>query len=522
MPGALIKTLPAPLGGLNAYDSLAGMPDTDAISMINLLPQAYGAYLRRGYQEFANSLGGDVQTLLPFSGSDGVERLYAFANHSMFNITAGGVAPAPSLTTLTTDVWQTTQFANSAGTHALAFSGGDDGIWINVALGIQRLVLGDGIVNATWKNVDPKNLIDVTVHQRRVWAVQKDTTYGWYLPVDQVYGVASKFDFGPLFKRGGYLQSLTTWTVDTGTGPDDSLVAISSNGEVAVYKGIDPATAATWALQGVYYMGTPVTGRRFHAKIEGNIYFLTVQGVISLNDMLTSTGVNPPVNSVDSIKVQQPISEAASSLTGVFGWQMYYCAPFHMAFGNVPSVTTAGNTQFVTNTINSKWCIFAGYDASHWATYNGLPFFGSRNGKVYKAWFGHVDGADLNGNNGTDVVGTVQQAYSYLGSPGVQKQLGMYRPTFLVASDVVYGSYVSYDFAFKTASIGLSPPVAGSSRWDIGLWDQAVWSGSLKSQRQWSQAEGMGTASSFSYIIRSRSEALWVGTDFTYINGGVF
>lgn len=519
---ANVKTLPAPLGGLNAYDSIAGMPDTDAISMINLLPQAYGAYLRRGYQEFATTLGGDVQTLLPFSDSTGVERLYAFANNKLFNITAGGVAPAPTLTSLVSNVWQTTQFANSAGTHAIAFSGSDDGIWINLALGVQRLTLGDGIVNGTWKNVDPKNLIDVTVHQRRVWAVQKDTTYGWYLPVDQVYGVASKFDFGPLFKRGGYLQSILTWTVDTGVGSDDSLVAVSSNGEVAVYKGTDPATAGTWALQGVYYMGAPVTGRRFHTKVAGDIYFATVQGMVSLNTMLTSSTTTPPEVAIDSKLVQQPLSEAATALTGIFGWQMYYCAPFHMAFVNVPSVTSAGSTQFVTNTVNGKWCQFAGYDASHWVTFQGLPYFGSKNGKVYKGWYGHVDGADLTGNGGTDVVATVQQAYSYLGAPGVQKQIGMYRPTFLVASDVVYGSAVAYDFEFKTAAIGLSAPPAGSSRWDVGVWDQVVWSGSLKSQRQWSQAEGMGSAASFSYIMRSRSEALWVGTDFTYITGGVF
>lgn len=521
MAGINVKTLPAPLGGLNAYDSIAGMPEMDAITLVNLLPQAYGAYLRRGHQKHATGLGGDVQTVFPFSGSDGIERLYAFANGKMFNITTAGVAPAPSLSGLTNNVWQTSLFANSAGTHGLAFNGSDDGIWVNVALGIQRLILGDGVANATWKNVDPKNLIDVTIHQRRVWAVQKDTTYGWYLPVDQVYGIASKFDFGPLFKRGGYLQSLTTWTVDTGTGPDDSLVATSSNGEVAVYKGVDPATAGSWQLQGVYYMGAPVTGRRFSTKVAGDVYFATAQGMISLNAMITSSTTTPPENSVQSQKVQQPLSEAASSLVGIFGWQTYYCAPFHMVFINIPSVTSAGNTQFVTNTINNAWCQFAGYDASHWATYAGLPYFGCSDGNVYKAWFGHVDGAELNGTGGTDVVGYVQQAYSYLGAPGIQKQIGMYRPTFLVAADVVYGSAVAYDFAFKTASIGLSPPPQGSSRWDVGLWDQAVWSGSLKSQRQWSQAEGMGTAASFTFIMRSRSEALWVGTDFTYINGGV-
>lgn len=522
MAGTTAKSLPAPIGGLNAYDSIMAMPETDAITLVNLFPQAYGAYLRRGYQEFSYGLGGDVQTLFPFFGSDGIERLYAFANNKMFNVTAGGAAPAPSLSGLFTNVWYGTLFANSAGTHGVLFSGSDDGIWINVALGIQRLVLGDGVTTGTWKNVDPKLLVDPVIHQRRLWAVQKDTTYGWYLPVDQIWGIASKFDFGPLFKRGGYLASLATWTVDTGTGPDDSLVAVSSKGEVAVYKGTDPASGATWALQGVYYMGSPPLGRRFQTKVAGDVNFVTEQGVISLNDLITSTTTTPPQNTVVVRNVQQPISEAVSALASIFGWQMYFCAPLSMAMVNVPSVTSSGNTQFVTNTINGKWCQFSGYDASHFATYQGLPFFGSRNGKVYKGWFGHVDGADTTGSNGTDVVGMCQQAYSYLGQPAIQKQVGMYRPTFLVAADVVYGSTVAYDFSFEEAAIGLSPPPMGSSRWDIGRWDQAVWSGSLKSQRQWSQAEGMGTAISFCYIIRSRSEALWVGTDYTFTSGGIF
>lgn len=522
MAGASVKTLPAPVGGMNALDSIIGMPDTDAISLINLFPQAYGCYLRKGYQDFATGLGGEVQTLLSFANRNGGDFLYGFAAGKMFNATAGGVVGAPLLTSLVSNIWQFTQFGNSAGTHAIGFSGVDDGIWINQTLGVQRLVLGDGIVNATWKNVDPKNLIDVVIHQRRVWAVEKDTTYGWYLPVDQVYGIASKFDFGPLFRRGGFLQSLATWTVDDGNGSDDHLLAISSKGEVAVYTGIDPSAAATWALQGVYYAGEPVSGRRFHSKVAGDVQLVTQQGLVSVNDMLTSNTVKTAGSAISAQKVQQPLSDAASLLSSTFAWQCFYCAPLNMLMINVPSVTSAGNMQFVENTINSGWCQFAGYDASHFVTHNKLPFYGTKDGKIVKGWTGHVDNVSLAGTGGTEVVGYAQQAYSFLEAPAIQKQIGMYRPTFLVESDATYGSLVAYDFVFRVAPFGFAAPVGGSALWDVSSWDAAYWAGGLTTQRAWSQAEGMGTAVSFCYSIRSRVETLWVSTDYTYKTGGVF
>lgn len=520
MPNAKVKTLPAPVGGLNAYDSIVGMPDTDAISIVNLIPEVYGCRLRYGYQEHATGLGGDVQTIAPYVNTAGAEKLYGFANGNMFDATSAGAVGAPVLSGLASNIWQYTQFANSAGSHLVAFSGSDDGIWISGA-GVQRLISGDGIVNATWKNVDPKDLIDVTIHQRRIWAVQKATTYGWYLPPDQIYGVAVKFDFGPLFKRGGYLAHLGTWTVDDGDGADDMLVAVSSQGDVAVYKGIDPSSANTWALTGVYYMGEPVSGRRFSTKVGGDIKFMTQQGLVSLNDMLTSTKTSPAQNTVEARKVQPALSEAATATGELQGWQTYFFPTANLLFINVPSNTSEGNTQFVENTVNSAWTQFTGYDASHFATYQNKPFFGCKDGRIYQGWTGMADKVTLSGGAGTEVVGYVQQAYSYLEAPGIQKQIGMYKPTFLVSADAVYASKVVYDFLFDTPTFGIAPNPSDAARWDISLWDQAFWTGTLKAQRYWSSAEGMGVAASFSYAIRAKSEVVFVSTDFTYVTGGV-
>jgi len=250
---------------------------------------------------------------------------------------------------------------------------------------------------------------------------------------------------------------------------------------------------------------------------------MTYQGLVSLNDMLTSTKTTAAQNTVEARKVQPALSAAARNTGVLAGWQLYFYPTENMLLINVPSNTSAGNTQFAENTTNSAWTQFLGYDASCFATYQNKPFFGTKEGVIYQGWTGQADKVMLGDNlGGTEVVGYVQQAYSYLNAPGIQKQIGMYKPTFLVSADAIYASKVVYDFLFESPDFGLAPPSNDGARWDISLWDQAVWTGGLKTQRIWSQAEGMGVAASFSYAVRAKSEVTLVATDFTYKTGGIF
>lgn len=517
---AKLATVPSPTGGLNSYNSLVSMPETDAIALVNLVPQVYGLYLRKGFRKHAENLPDKVETLATYARSDGNTSLFAFSDGGMYDVTASGDTYSAEVSGLTSAVWQYVSFANSAGTHFVAFNGIDDGIWVhNEPMDFDRLTAGNGTDPGTWSNVDPAHLIQPIVHQRRIWAVEVNTTYGWYLPPDQVYGVASKFDFGPLFKRGGYLQLLSTWTVDDGDGSDDMLVAVSSEGEVAIYKGIDPSSADSWALTGVYYMGEPVSGRRFATKVGGDVKFMTTQGLVSLNDMLTSTKTSPAQNTIEATKVQQTLAALGVQWKYANGWQLYFCPQQNMLFINIPTLTSQ-HTQFVENTVNSAWCEFSGYKALCFETFNQSPFFGGPDGTVYEGWFGHCDNVELGQTDGDEVIGRVQQAYSYMGAPVVNKQVGMYRPNFLVSAKVDYGSQIAYDFSFATPAFGFAVPGGDEARWDDAIWDSAIWAGGLKPQKYWEQGQGMGVASSLCMVVRSKVETIWVSTDYTFKVGG--
>ena len=97
--------MPAPVGGLNAISSAAGMPATDAILLWNLLPAEYGLRSRFGYREW-------VTGILDASGAEGLVRSvlpYAAAtagNSKLFVTTNAGIWDVTDTAQLATEDWQ--------------------------------------------------------------------------------------------------------------------------------------------------------------------------------------------------------------------------------------------------------------------------------------------------------------------------------------------------------------------------------------------------------------------------------
>jgi len=526
-----VTTVPSAIGGVDFFNSLFGMPPQNAIRMVNWWPEVYGCAHRRGYREWNTGLPATVGSLYAFHTRTGQDFLYAFASDGMFDVTSRDTAlvkavDTPVVTGLSTSIWQATMFANSAGTHKVFVSGQDNPIWLHQtappAVIYGRLIAGDGIVAGTISGVDPRNFIDVTIHQKRLWFVEKDTTFGWYnADAESVYGVYKSFDFGPLFKRGGYLQSLATWTVGDGEGSNDLLVAFSSEGDVAVYQGTDVDVDGSWSLKGVYYAGAPIAGHRFHTKVSGDLKFVTTQGLMSMNDMFTSNQATGPQSNVEAKLVQQFLAEQANLYGFLSGWDVKFVPSINQLIINIPSVTTEGSLQLCENTVNSQWTTFLGLDATCWVVdYQDVPFFGSGT-KVMQGWTGHTDGVSIADVAGKAITALVQQAYNYFGTPANNKQVGLFRPNFLTDRQVVWKAAIAYDFRFQIPVIQVQPPTPGYPAWDTAIWDAAYWAGGLHAQKQWASAEGMGFAGSLAMATRSDGEVIWINTDYTVSAGGV-
>ena len=64
---AQVQSLPAPLGGWNARDSLANMEPTDAVTLVNMFPTVSNLTMRGGYIKHATGLDGNAQTIMVYN-----------------------------------------------------------------------------------------------------------------------------------------------------------------------------------------------------------------------------------------------------------------------------------------------------------------------------------------------------------------------------------------------------------------------------------------------------------------------
>lgn len=515
-------TRPAPIKGINAYDSIVAMGEGYALTLRNFFAQPYGCQVRRGCVKHASGIPGVVESVCSHNtGTD--SRLYCFASEAasstMYDITVPNAAPVSVMEDLSNARWQHINFANPAGTHLLAVNGEDDMIWVDPAGVVTTIAEGDGTLG-TIKNINPKNLIHIYSHQKRVWFVEKESTVGWYLPPDQIFGVASFFDFGALWTRGGHLTQIITWTIDDGNGADDHLAAISSEGEVAIYQGTDPNEATAWSLQGVYYAGSPV-GRRAACRYGGDIAILTQFGLVMLSTLLKSTKVNPTEENSGKY-IQQLVSSAVSIHGELFGWQPFLFPGANMFILNVPSSETTFY-QYAMNDITKAWSQFIGYQAQCWELHRQLPFFGAQ-GAVYRAWEGHTDGAIVDGANsepGTDIRAEAQTSFSYFGETTINKHYKMVRPCILSDGRFSVSLAANVDFSFQTPLAPATFESLNPGLWDEGLWDSATWSGGMGAFVQWQSVVGIGFVASLRMLLVSNAETYWASTDWLFEPGGV-
>lgn len=514
-----VASVPSPVGGLNARDSIVAMPETDALVMQNWWPQPYGCTIRKGSRKWVTDFPDPVNSLAAWADVDGTQMLFAWGGTDFYDASTAGTAGTALISGLTNDIWESVVLNNAAGNALIALNGFDDAILYTSGGGAQRIVAGDGIVANTWAGISPQSAVCPTIHQHRLWVVEDGTSNGWFLPPDQRQGTFVKYDFGPLFSKGGFLQFLITWTLDDGSGATDHLIAVSSRGEAVVYQGTDPTDDTKWSLRGVYFIGAPVAGRRGFCKVAGDVYIVTQQGVVSMGNCLTSTKVTQAQDRFVSDKIQFLLSELIANYSDLFGWDMKYFPKYNMLIVNIPAQSVGSNVQLACNQITGSWTEFRNMDASCWCAFGSTPMFADYSGNVMVGWAGNLDYAESDGTGGQMIVAAVQQAYSYAGAPATQKQVGMYRPVFIVGNVITIASQIQYDFTEDYIAPVDPAPITFSSLWGVGLWGTSTWGGGTQVQRGWIQAGGMGVAASIRMVIQCQTDVLWVSTDYSFISG---
>ena len=468
-------SIPAPVKGWNARDSLANMAEDFAVELENVFPNLTSCDLRSGFASHSTGNGsGAVETLVEYAGPS-TRKLLSAAGSVIYDSSAAGSSTSIA-TGKSNAKWQTTMFGTAGGNFLYMVNGEDAPIYYN----------GSAFVTPTLSGVTATDIVNVTAHQRRLFFVFNDSLIFGYLPVVSIAGSVTTFDIGGLCKKGGYIQAIGTWTRDGGAGPDDLFVAITSEGECIIYSGTDPSSATAWSLVGVFSIGKPI-GRRCLEKSGSDLTVITQDGAISLATFLPIDQV-AGLSQAMSTNIQNEFMKSVRSYSNIFGWQSIHYPQGSYSLFNIPKSTLIAD-QYVINTQTGAWCKFSGQNAACWSLFNGDLYFGAQDGGViYKADTGAHD-------NNEDINWKIRPAFSYYGSRGNQKLFSLCRPNFITDGAPAFAIDLNLNFSnINPSSIPTTPTlnaaVWDTSRWDVGLWaDEAV-------TASWATVFGMGECAS--------------------------
>ncbi|MGE0653974.1 MAG: hypothetical protein AB7P12_19835 [Alphaproteobacteria bacterium] len=478
------RSIPAPVGGWDASTPLANMGAEFAVRLDNWDPEPGYVKLRRGFGEHATGVGaGVVESLMAYHGvATSDDALFAASASDIYEVTASGAAGAAVVTSLGNGRWQHVNFTTSGG-HFLIIVNGADSL---------RAFDGSNWSTPSITGLTSSDFVHVTAHKRRLWFVLNGSTKAGYLPVDSIAGAATAFELGAVFSKGGYLQAIGSWTLDSGTGIDDLAVFISSKGQVAVYSGTDPSSADSWSLIGVFDLGPPI-GRRCLTKVGGDLALITIDGVIPLSTALSLD--RAAVNNVAiTARIQSAMNSAARDYGGHFGWQLLAYPKGTKAVLNVPVAESVTAHQYVMNTLTGAWCRYTGINANCWEIFQDRLLFGGASGTIFEADIGALDHTE-------PIHADLVSAFNYYGAPGRLKQWTMIQPLIVADGRVTPKLYVDTDFKVTEAAATVSEIMASGAEWDEAVWDADEWAEAEVVVNDWAGLSALGQAGAVHMII---------------------
>lgn len=504
-------SVPAPVGGLNAVNAFADMPATDAIQMDNWVPGVNACSVRPGYSAWKTGFASAIETLMPYNSAS-TSKLFAAAGTAIYDASTAGAVGAAVVSGMTNARWQYVNFGTVGGQFLLAVNGADRmRIYNGTVFGYE----GDGTFTAV-TGFNTQLAKDIQVYASRVWLIEKNSFRVWYLPLNSIGGAAASIDFSSLFILGGGLAGMVTWQTASTYSIQTYAAFVSTQGEVLLYLGSDPASASTWAKVGQFRIGRPI-GQRFYERAGDDTLLITSDGIIPMSKAAITD--RQEQSDAISYKIIQLINNDIATYKDNFGWQVILYPFGNRLFVNVPKASTSApsdNVQYVMNTITNKWCRYTSIGANCWALFNDAIYFGG-SATVYQAETGNDD-------NGTAITATCTPAYSYFGAPGQQKLFTACRPIVTTNGTFQPAIGLALDFAGAASTSSPTLSVASSAApWNTSPWNTTPWASTTQTVRNWQYIGGVGFAASVTMASQTKGMAVqWSSTDITYERGGIF
>jgi hypothetical protein len=499
----LEKSVIAPIRGLNSRDPLGAMHPEDALVLDNFICRPSSIEVRKGMANFVTgfALDEEVWSLMAYKAAP-TDKLFAGTDLGIYNVTTAGVVGA-AVAASTNGRWEYINGSNAGIRYLLAVNGSDPMKFYNGSVWADTVVTG---ISSTAK------FTNIAQFKFRVYFTEKDTLSFWYLAVNAVQGLATEFPLAPLFIKGGSLLAIGNWTLDGGNGPDDYCAFLTTEGELAVYKGTDPSSAANWSLVGVYALSRPI-GRKCMFKFGGDLVIITESGLVKMTSVLSA--VEDRTASI-SDKIIGALSESARLYKNNFGWSLTHLSAEDIIILNVPVVEGSVSQQFVMNTLTGAWSMFRQMNACCFVEMGARLYFGTT-GKVVNAMYGQSD-------FGNNITLKAQTSYSNFGMPMKNKHIKLLRLNYRTSKDIAVRLAISvnYQETYNSSSntlVGSDPSI-----YDTSLWDTAVWEEPDHVVNSWrSVANKSGYMQSLLVTVSDVNYTFeWNSTDFLIEHGSAF
>ena len=574
-------SLPSPIGGWNARDSLAQMPPTDAVELVNFFPTPTDVTMRQGYTQYATGITGQVYSLMNYAGPTN-QKLFAFAGTKIYDVTSTGAA-TEVFSGLTNAKWQHINISTDGGNFLVACNGADptlvyDGTrWAFIATTTTAQTISS-ITNvtttATLTTASPHGLVTgnrvtisgttpaaysgtftITVTGSSTFTYTMLTNPGGSASTVGIYTVtgitgvnSNTFVNVNLFKNRLYFTQINTlkcWYLDVKAigGVANPLIfgSIARNGGFLQAMGTwtldagqgadDYAVFVTNMGEVIVYNGTDPTsdttwllkgvwqlGQTFNRRC-----FFKWSGDLLL---LTQDGLVPLASALQSSRLDPRVNLTDKIYFAVSQAATLYYDNFGWQINYYASENmlilnipiNGGIEQYVMHTITKSWARFTGIESNCWEVHDKAGIFFGGNGFVGKFYGVYSD-------DGNNISASAQQAYNYFESPGQLKRFTMVRPILQVSNgnpSILVGVNVDFDPQNNLGAIAYNPSNQTIGVWDAAKWDQNNWYGGLNVVKVWQGVTGIGYAASLVIKVVSQTiETHWASSDYVFEKGGV-
>jgi hypothetical protein len=579
---ATTASVPAPIGGWNARDSVAEMNPLDAVVLDNFFPTPSQIQLRKGYTEYATGITGQVDTLMQYSGGTS-SKLFAAAGSVIYDVSNAGAAVS-AVTNLGSDRWQYVNVSTAGGNFLTAVNGSDaaliyDGTdWIkyaNISTAqtisnltssgttctlttsvAHGLVTGNQvtITGATPSQYNGTFKITVTSGTTFTYtalsapASSPASPLGSYTVAKFITGVdSSNLIHVNLHKDRLYFVeegTLRFWYLGTnaisGAATSYDLGGIARNGGYIMAMGTwtldagygvdDYAVFVTNNGEAIVYKGSNPSDANDWALIGvwqlGQIFarrcFFKFAGDLLL---ITQDGIVPLAGALQSsrldprINITDKIYYAVSQAADLYNTEFGWQIHYY-----------AKQNMLIFNipVIGGQQQFVMHNITKAWASFSGInatcfevydeDMYFGGNGYVGKFWDGLSD-------NDQNIKASCQQAYSYFDARGQLKRFTMVRPILFTDNGtpaILCGINTDFETQNNVGQVSFNPSLVSVGVWDTSLWDDAEWGGGNTISKNWQGVTGIGYAAGIILNIASQDiDVRWASTDYVMEKGGV-